>query len=157
MQEFSSSKVQVSETFEEFSSSKVSQESSSSVIQESSSSILDSSSKFDENMKALMNEEMKLSNEESSSSIVQKSSVTSQSVSKVSSSVISSSSDGQEPVVSCQIEESSTNEASASCSAIEMKNGELVSSVEQCAASKEESLRTAVKEGDTMVEDCVQL
>merc|ERR1712029_1199316 len=104
----------------------------------------------------MMNDEMKLSNNESSTCTVQKSSVTSQSVSKVSSSVISSSSDGQEPVVSCQIEESSTNEASASSSAVEMKNGELVSSVEQCAANKKESLRTAVKEGNTLVEDCVQ-
>merc|ERR1719232_1331591 len=95
--------------------------------------------------------------EGSASTIVQKSSSsTSQSVSKVSSSMTTTSGDG-DPVVSCQIEESSLNEASATCSAIEMKDGEVVSSMEQSGQSRDEAVRNATMEGDSMIETSAQL
>ena len=142
----SESKVMSSETsevVEQVSSSRTVQETSSSIVQESSSHIQESTSNNIESMKSLMAEGIDLGSEEfSSSTTVQKSSQ-SVSSSKMSSTMVSSScADGDgEPVVSCQIEESSTTEASASCSAVETKNGEIVSSLEQSAQSKEENIR----------------
>merc|ERR1719328_595246 len=138
------------------SSSRVVQESSS-IVQESSST-KEISSDMQEKMKSLMTEGIDFSEAEgSSSTIVQKSSSsTSQSVSKVSSSVTTTSGDG-EPVVTCQIEESSVNEASATCSAVEMKDGEVVSSMEQSGQSRDEAVRNATMEGDSMIETSAQL
>merc|ERR1712117_558488 len=55
------------------------------------------------------------------------------------------------------VEESSTVESFGSCSAVEMKNGEVVSSSEMSGANREESVRCAVMEDGNMVETAAQI